>query len=65
MSGLKLYLTVLNYQHDIVSPYIGEWIEISYNSQQEFDDFVSPYIGEWIEISVFSEEPASSESHLT
>ena len=33
-----------------VSPYIGEWIEITALSACAFADNVSPYIGEWIEI---------------
>ena len=33
-----------------VSPYIGEWIEISGASGADEPRLVSPYIGEWIEI---------------
>ena len=36
-----------------VSPYIGEWIEISTCSNPQYIVFVSPYIGEWIEITGF------------
>ena len=34
----------------IVSPYIGEWIEICYWIYQIISTIVSPYIGEWIEM---------------
>ena len=34
----------------IVSPYIGEWIEIFAERSKVDNIFVSPYIGEWIEI---------------
>ena len=34
----------------VVSPYIGEWIEISSDNSSINSDKVSPYIGEWIEI---------------
>ncbi len=39
-----------------VSPYIGEWIEMSYKFDGEGYELVSPYIGEWIEILYFRKE---------
>ena len=33
-----------------VSPYTGEWIEISTIDNNSFNCKVSPYTGEWIEI---------------
>ncbi len=50
MSGLKLKLVIGKALFLIVSPYIGEWIEIDLGDGIKDGLTVSPYIGEWIEI---------------
>ena len=50
MSGLKFCVVVFFCVIIIVSPYIGEWIEIEIIETFDNLEDVSPYIGEWIEI---------------
>ena len=54
MSGLKYFCYYLVPKPNHVSPYIGEWIEITYPVGIVLTILVSPYIGEWIEILVLS-----------
>ena len=49
----------------MVSPYTGEWIEISRNNLEHAVRIVSPYTGEWIEISTHPDTYYKSKSHLT
>ena len=34
---------------NFVAPYVGAWIETSYNSTHSRSDTVAPYVGAWIE----------------
>ena len=49
----------------IVSPYIGEWIEIVNDGLEMIGAIVSPYIGEWIEIIYGMTVTDIIRSHLT
>ena len=48
-----------------VSPYTGEWIEISPPKVINSAVTVSPYTGEWIEILIFLTIVSIVASHLT
>ena len=45
-----MFKHIVKYPLSNVSPYRGEWIEISIVSECTMIMSVSPYIGEWIEI---------------
>ena len=38
---------------EIVAPYVGAWIEITYFLGQGLSIYVAPYVGAWIEITSF------------
>ncbi|SUN66712.1 Uncharacterised protein [Streptococcus dysgalactiae subsp. equisimilis] len=52
VSGLKFKNLELVKLQQVVSPFAGEWIEISTPAAALRDVSVSPFAGEWIEITM-------------
>ncbi len=50
MSGLKYVISPRSRPKVLVSPFMGEWIEMEGNSCKNAKKTVSPFMGEWIEI---------------
>ena len=44
----------------MVSPYVGEWIEMLSISELSITVFVSPYVGEWVEVIIIVETTITS-----
>ena len=50
---------------DIVTPYVGVWIETLELAQQADGLEVTPYVGVWIETSILAMKGSSRRSHPT
>ena len=52
--GLKLFISILSKKEDLVTPFVGVWIETEAHREDHRRMKVTPFVGVWIETLAFA-----------